>query len=412
MFRTRSACLAFLCASLLLPSAAAAGVWKGKINGPDKDRAVVAAGLERVKAGKKAVGGQTITEIRFLEKPGGGHLLVLAEKRGRLRWIDLETGADGGLVELDQIGPTGKYIEEGLLSFAIHPKFGENGLIYTSHTDPRHSPTRSVITEWQVAWSGAVPAAGSPREVLGILQPAKGHHGGQIQFGPDGYLYLGLGDGGKQNDPDETSQDTTTFMGSILRIDVDNRMPGRGYAVPADNPFADGKGHLKEVYAYGMRNPWRFSFAPDGALLVADVGQGAWEEINVVEAGGNYGWSLKEGTDCFAEDRARRVPGDCQDESLQDPLYAYGRDDGAAIIGGYVYTGSLLPELSGRYVFADNTNGRIWALGFPKAGSLDDPEVYALGRFDWWITTLGQGPDGEIYVGGWDGRLFKIVPRD
>ena len=407
MTQTRLLLLLFL----LAPSVAFAGVWKGKINGPDASRPVIEAGLERVKAGKKAVGGSTLTEIRFVERPDGSQLLVLAEKRGLIRWLDLGTGADGALLELEQIGPTGKYIEEGLLSFAFHPKFADNRLLYTSHTDPRHSPTRSVITEWQVTWGGEGPTAASPREVLGVLQPNKGHHGGQIQFGPDGFLYLGLGDGGSQRDPDDMGQDTTTFMGT-LRVDVDARMPGRGYAVPKDNPFADGRKHLKEVWAYGLRNPWRFSFAPDGGLIVADVGQGAWEEINVIERGGNYGWSLKEGTDCFAEERQRRIPGDCQDESLLDPLYAYGRDDGAAVIGGYVYTGRALPELVGQYVFADNTNGRIWALAFPAPDSLDDPVVSALGRFDWWITTFGQGPDGELYVGGWDGRLFKLVPRD
>jgi glucose/arabinose dehydrogenase len=397
---------------LLSPTLAFAGVWKGKINGPDKARTVVDAGLERVKAGKKAVGGQTLTEVRFVERPGGGYLLVLGEKRGKIRWLDLETGAEGALLELDQIGPTGKYIEEGLLGFAFHPKFAETGLLYTSHTDPRHSPTRSVITEWQIAWAGAVPSASSPREVLGILQPDKGHHGGQIQFGPDGYLYIALGDGGSQRDPDEMGQDTTTFMSTMMRIDVDGRMPGRGYAVPPDNPFVDGKKHLKEVWAYGLRNPWRFSFAPDGRLIVADVGQGSWEEINIIEKGGNYGWSVKEATDCFAPDRVRRIAADCQDESFADPLYAYGRDDGGAVIGGYVYTGSALPQIKDHYVFADNTNGRIWALRFPKEDSMEDPEVLALGRFDWWITTFGQGPDGELYVGGWDGRLFKLVPQD
>jgi glucose/arabinose dehydrogenase len=396
---------------LLIPSVACAGVWKGKIVGPDKDRPALAVGLERVVAGKKPVGGQTLTEIRFLPRPGGGALLTLAEKRGHIRWLDLETGDDGLLLELDQLGPTGKYIEEGLLSFAFHPRFADNGLLYTSHTDPRVPPTRSVITEWKVAWDGGAPRASSPREVIGVLQPAKGHHGGQIQFGPDGFLYLGLGDGGNQRDPQETGQDTTSFMGSILRLDVDKRMPGRGYAVPADNPFVDGKHHLKEVWAYGLRNPWRFSFAPDGRLIVADVGQDSWEEINVVERGGNYGWSLKEGLDCFAPGRARRLDGDCQDESLLDPLYAYGRADGGAVIGGYVYTGAALPELAGQYVFADNTNGRIWALEFPQ-DEMEEPTVTALGRFDWWITTLGQGLDGEIYVGGWDGRLFRLVPQD
>ncbi len=398
---------------LLCPSLASAGVWKGKVpKAVDGAPPLVEAGLERVRAGKKPVGGATLTEIRFLARPGGGHLLILAEKPGRIRWLDLDSGEDGQLLQLDQLGPTGKYIEEGLLGVAFHPKFATTGLMYTSHTDPRHSPTRSVVTEWKVTWAGAAPSAASPREVIGILQPAKGHHGGQIQFGPDGYLYLGLGDGGSQRDPDETAQDTTTFMGSILRLDVDGRMPGRGYAVPADNPFVDGVGHLKEVWAYGLRNPWRFSFAPDGRLIVADVGQGSWEEINIVERGGNYGWSLKEGSDCFAPERERRLEGDCQDERLQDPVYAYGRSQGAAIIGGYVYTGSALPDLAGQYIFADNTNGSLWALEFPPADSLEDPVVTDLGRFDWWITTLGQGPEGEIYVGGWDGRLFKLVPRD
>lgn len=393
---------------LLLAAPALAAPKKGRIRGADKDRPVVAAGLERLQAGGKPISGQTVTELRFY--PGRPELLVLAEKRGRLRWVNLETGDDGAILTLDQLGPVGQYIEEGLLSFAFHPRFAENGTLFTSHTDPRQKPTRSVITRWTVESGGDGPRASQGEEVLGVLQPDKGHHGGQIQFGPDGYLYLGLGDGGGQRDPDEMGQNTTTFMGSILRIDIDRRVPGRAYAIPEDNPFADGTRHMKEVFAYGLRNPWRFSFGPDGALLVADVGQDAFEEINVVTAGGNYGWSVKEGAECFAPARERKLGVACDDPSLVDPLHSYGRGEGGAVIGGYVYTGAAIPALAGRYVFGDNTNGRIWGLEFPDPELDEAPVISALGEFNWWITTFGQGPDGELYVAGWDGRIFKIVP--
>ncbi len=393
---------------LLMAAPALAAPKKGRVRGTDKARTYVPAGLERVKAGGKAVGGQTVTELRFY--PGRDELMVIAEKRGLLRWVNLETGADGAILELDQLGPVGSYIEEGLLSFVFHPEFAETKTLFTSHTDPRHKPTRSVITRWVVEEGDAGPKAGQGEEVLGVLQPDKGHHGGQLQFGPDGFLYLGLGDGGGQRDPDETSQDTTTFMGSILRIDIDTREPGRAYAIPADNPFADGTKHMKEVWAYGLRNPWRFSFSPAGALVVADVGQDAFEEINLVQAGGNYGWSVKEGRECFAPARERRLKVGCDDPSLKDPLYANGRADGGSIIGGYVYGGSTVPALAGQYVFGDNTNGRIWAMKLPEAGASGEPVVSALGEFNWWITTFGQGPDGELYVAGWDGRIFKLAP--
>ncbi|HHO50385.1 MAG TPA: dehydrogenase, partial [Deltaproteobacteria bacterium] len=228
------------------------------------------------------------------------------------------------------------------------------------------------------------------------------HDAGQLAFGPDGMLYVGLGDGGFRNDPLGAGQDRSTLLGSMLRLDV--RTPGR-YAVPDDNPFVGIAGVRPEIWAYGLRNPWRYSFTPDGRLVVADVGQNTWEEIDLVSRGDNLGWSLREGSSCF------EPPKGCPTVDLTDPIYTYGRKDGGSVTGGVVWTAP--GPLQGRYLFGDFSTGRLWALRLPQPGAAaGQAEVTALGRFDLRPSAFGRAPDGRVWVAGFArGAIYQIELR-
>jgi glucose/arabinose dehydrogenase len=373
-------------------------------SGTDRKLPRIHVSLEPLRVKGRRVRFATPTDLALLPSDAlPERILVVAEKRGDLRWLDLETGESGFALE---IRPVGSYTEEGLLGFAFHPNFTENRRFYTYHTDPRGAGTQSVITEW--TWEdadGRGRHAGSPRELLRVRQPQEGHHAGQIAFGPDGMLYIGFGDGGFQRDPGNRAQDPSLFQGKMLRIDVDTRTGDKPYGVPGDNPWVDGP-FQPEVWATGFRNPWRYDFGPDGTLVVADVGQDRWEEIDVVRRGGNYGWSLKEGFECFAADRQRA--GSCADPALQDPVWVYGRAQGNAVVGGRFWTDPRSPELLGRFVFGDAVTGRLWALRPPADGQPVD--VAALGRFLVSWDCFGRGPGGEVWGATFGGSIMKIVP--
>jgi glucose/arabinose dehydrogenase len=399
------------CAALavLAVPAAAPATRRPSFTGADVKLPRVDVVLEPVTAAGKPLRFRVPTDLAMLPVEGGAEsrVLLVAEKRGDLRWVQLDDGGGGLLL---QIRPVGRYPEEGLLGFAFHPKYLENKKIYTYHTDPRGKATTSVVSEWTMEGGPALAEQrlGSQREVIRSPQPQEGHHAGQLAFGPDGMLYLGLGDGGFQGDPGNRAQDPGSFQGKFLRLDVDKPSDGRGYGIPADNPWASGGGpYLPEVWAVGMRNPWRYCFSPDGRLVVADVGQNRWEEIDVVEAGRNYGWSLRESAHCYAEGRERS--GNCRDPSLVDPIFEYGHGEGSAIIGGRFWTASSLPDLQGRYVFGDNSNGRLWALRLPEPGTSAPADVAALGRFDVAWTTFGQGRGGEVWGAGFGGAIVRIA---
>ncbi|MDD9994337.1 MAG: PQQ-dependent sugar dehydrogenase, partial [Dehalococcoidia bacterium] len=232
--------------------------------------------------------------------------------------------------------------EEGLLGLAFDPKYAKNGhfYVYYSAADPR----RSVLSRFSVPPGSTTADPASELVLLEIPQPFSNHNGGQVAFGPDGYLYVGLGDGGRAGDPFGNGQDRSTLLGSILRIDVGTVGERGGYGIPPDNPFrAAGDGSRPEIWAYGLRNPWRFSFDLEtGDLWVADVGQNQYEEVDLIEPGGNYGWNVMEGNSCFSPSTG------CSTEGLVRPVVQYGREDGCSITGGYVYRGSRLPALRGR----------------------------------------------------------------
>lgn len=355
--------------------------------------------------------------------------------------------------------------ERGLLGLALHPQFLSNLRFYVVYSAPLragappkwdHTERLSEFRAADESLSFADPA--SERVLLEIDEPDWNHNSGRIAFGPDGYLYCAVGDGGAPNDmgdeargrghpPEGFGQSLDTLLGKVLRLDVDRGSP---YAIPPDNPFADGKKGRPEIFAYGLRNPWGLSFDRGGNrdLIVTDVGQDRWEEINVIVKGGNYGWRLREGFDGFDPDNPRSAPTDAisvaaDGRPFVDPVYVYrtrrGRDAdsdayGVTITGGHVYRGKAFPSLVGRYVFADWSrhmgfaDGTLLVATIPPPGS-DDPrwsvEPLALsgfpdGRIKAFIWALGEDADGELYVltnganmvRGDRGKIFKLVPQE
>jgi glucose/arabinose dehydrogenase len=286
--------------------------------------------------------------------------------------------------------------EEGLLSVALDPGFAGNGHLWAYYSAA--NPQRSVIARFTVTGDVANPA--SELVVLAIEQPFANHNGGALRFGFDGMLYLGLGDGGSGNDPLGSGQDRSTLLGSIIRLDVRNASVATPYVVPADNPFVGEAGVRPEIWAYGMRNPWRMAFDPvTGALWVGDVGQGAMEEISVIRRGANYGWDIVEGTICH------EPASGCDTEGLTFPVAVYDHSGGrCSITGGMVYRGSAVPEIAASYIYGDHCSGEVWAL--PVDGS-SEPVLVASDLGD--IIAFGVDGAGEVYVMRFGQSIVKLV---
>ena len=289
--------------------------------------------------------------------------------------------------------------EEGLLGLAFDPDFRDNGYFYVYYSAA--SPQRSVLSRFSVRPDGVVADAGSERVIMEVEQPYSNHNGGQIAFGPDGYLYVGLGDGGGRGDPRENGQDLSTLLGSIIRIDVGGLDEVGSYGIPEDNPFVGVDGARGEIWAYGIRNPWRFSFdGENGELWMADVGQNRFEEVNIVRRGLNYGWNVMEGSECFEPSRG------CDRQGLEMPIAEYGREGGCSVTGGYVYRGARLPSLYGAYVYGDFCSGKIWALRY-EGGQVTEQLELVDSRLE--ISSFGVDQDGEIFVLSFDGGIYRVV---
>ena len=329
------------------------------------------------------------TDIQFVRSQP--EVMVVLEQTGSMKWFDLVQRTQGTVKHYDVLSVS----EQGLLGVAFHPDFPDSPCFYLNMTVKSNGRDVSRILEVQLDTPVDLRDAKilDERVLLDVEQPYQNHNAGQLAFGPDGYLYIGWGDGGWAGDPHNHGQDLSTMLGSMLRIDV--RASGRQpYTIPPDNPFIGTSGVPPETWAYGLRNPWRYSFDQNGRLIVADVGQNLWEEIDIVEKGRNYGWRLREGRHCF------EPPVDCPGEGLVDPTYEYGHDEGKSITGGYEYLADDFPELHGLYLFGDFELGRIWALKLPVANaSLEEMvEPFALGRWEMLISTFGRDPLGKVYA--------------
>ncbi len=282
--------------------------------------------------------------------------------------------------------------EEGFLGLAFHPKFRKNGFFYVYYTT-KERPNTSIIARFQV--SSDDPDRADPqseKEILRIPQTSWNHNGGTLLFGPDGYLYIGLGDGGRSRDPLRHGQNLGTLLGSILRIDVDHQGDGRNYAIPADNPFVNRPNTRPEIWAYGLRNVWRMAFdSKTGQLWAADNGEDLWEEIDLIERGGNYGWNLREGRHKFT------LSGSGPRDDLIEPIWEYNHRVGMSIIGGCVYRGKRLPALNGVYLYGDYVVGALWALRYdPHTKRVT--ENRSIKGTDLPVMTFGEDEDGEVYV--------------
>ncbi len=289
--------------------------------------------------------------------------------------------------------------EQGLLSIAFHPKYSKNGFVYIFYTAKNGDNTLARLT---------VDPANSKQVDLNSLEvliaqkdPASNHNGGMLTFGKDGYLYLGIGDGGRGGDPWNNAQNLETFLGKMLRIDVDDNS---GYSIPDDNPFVDQKNVLPEIWAYGLRNPWRHSFDREtGDLWIADVGQNKWEEIHWQSAeskgGENYGWRLMEGNHCFQPRK------NCDDGNLIKPVAEYSHKHGCSVTGGYVYRGQEIKELYGKYIFGDFCTGTIWMIDENNSFLIQE-----LMKTNIKISSFGEDIKGELYVLDYSGKIFKFVP--
>ena len=333
--------------------------------------------------------------------PGDRRRLFVVEQGGRVRVV-----RDGTLLNdpfLDIAARLSSGGERGLLGLAFHPQYAANGRFYVNYTD-RSGDTR--ISEFRVTANPDVADAASERLLLLQAQPFANHNGGGLAFGPDGFLYIGLGDGGSGGDPQRNGQNLGTLLGKMLRIDVS----AEPYGIPPDNPFASRAGARPEIWAYGLRNPWRFSFdRGTGDLYIGDVGQNAVEEIDVdttaARGGENYGWNIMEGSRCFQPSTG------CDASGLTPPVLEYGRSEGQAVIGGIVYRGCRMPGYQGTYFYADEVSGfvrsfrlvggqvtesRDWTGAL--AGSIRNPSAF------------GVDQDGEMYVVDYRGSVFRLGP--
>ena len=333
----------------------------------------------------------------------GSNRIFIVEQEGRIKVFDNNPDVSSTEMFLNItsiVDQDGGYTEEGLLGLAFHPNYSENGYFYVNYTE--HNPRRNVIARYSVSDNNPNEADyGSSEIILEVNQPYTNHNGGQMEFGPDdGYLYISFGDGGSAGDPLGHGQNLSTLLGSLIRIDVDNPSGGLNYGIPSDNPFIAPMNARDEIYAYGLRNMWRFSFDLEtGFLWGADVGQYEYEEINIIESGGNYGWNIMEGTSCYESQN-------CDSDGLEPPVWEYELyvDGVCSITGGYVYRGTNLWGLVGKYIYGDWCTGDIWALQYSDSGDHVNEDIL---DSDINITSFGVDQNNELFFCGGD-YIYKL----
>ncbi|HEY6607769.1 MAG TPA: PQQ-dependent sugar dehydrogenase [Candidatus Limnocylindria bacterium] len=344
------------------------------------------------------VGSGFASPIGIAPSPGGW--LLVNERVGRVVALDPANGEVAVVADLtDRVRGND---EQGLLGLVLHPAWPDDPRAFAHYSDLAGDTVVAELTGTQPSDGPPTLDPASERVLLRVDQPYPNHNGGQLAFGPDGFLYLGLGDGGAAADPHGHGQDPETLLGSVLRIDVDGDAD-EGYAIPDDNPFADGEGGAPEVFLYGLRNPWRFSFdRATGLLWIADVGQDAFEEVDrvdpVADAGANLGWNRLEASHCF-------IAG-CSPDGTLLPVAEYGRDAGCSVTGGYVYRGEAIDGLAGWYLFGDYCTGLVFGLASDTSGTDTLRLVLETGLN---ISTFGEAADGELYLADLgSGGIYRI----
>ena len=347
----------------------------------------------------------TFQRLTNLVQPEGGDgSIFVTEQSGRILRFPNDQQAVRAEVFLDITDRISeRNNEEGLLGLAFHPDYEKNGHFYVYYSAA--GPRRSVLSRFEVASESFARAdRASELVIIEVPQPYGNHNGGQLAFGPDGYLYVGLGDGGAGGDPLGNGQNKGTLLGSILRIDVNGGSGDKNYRVPPDNPFLGVPGAKEEIWAYGLRNPWRFSFdTGTGTPWIADVGQNAWEEIDVGKAGANYGWNVMESRHCFSPRTG------CDEGGLEIPLWEYSLSSGnCGVIGGYVYRGRRTPSMVGAYVYGDFCSGRIWGL---RRDAESVTEQSLLVDSDISITSFGQDVAGNLYILSRNEGIYRLAPK-
>jgi glucose/arabinose dehydrogenase len=368
---------------------------------PESDRAG-GSRTPRLDLGSLDISLQTVAE--GLESPlyvthtgdGSGRLFVL-EQIGRIRIIRNGNLIPEPFLDISSLVVAGG--EQGLLGLAFHPEFASNGRFYVDYTDRSGNTVVAEYTAHRANPDRADPS--SARPLLRIDQPFGNHNGGGIEFGPDGYLYIGTGDGGSGGDPMGNGQNLQTLLGKLLRIDVDSTSGSRAYDVPEDNPFVGRSDARPEIWAYGLRNPWRFSW-DDETLWIADVGQNELEEINRAPAnvgGLNYGWNVMEGDRCFESS-------DCDHSQLELPVAVYGRDLGCSVTGGYVYRGNEFPKMQGAYLFADYCSGIVFGIAADKTGRQEPVRLLESGAS---VSSFGLNERGELFMTDLGGVISRVV---
>lgn len=342
--------------------------------------------------------GQVAKQLRILELTyarGVDKRLFAAAQNGVVYTFENRPEVEQASIVLDLSDKVSKWWssganEQGLLGLAMHPQFKENGQFFVSYTNL--SDDRTVVSRFKMSKDNPLKADAASEEVIfETAQPFKNHNGGAIEFGPDGFLYIALGDGGLRNDPHSNGENLATHLGSILRIDVDKSVSGKKYSIPVDNPFVSVAGAQPEVFAFGFRNPWRIAFdKATGKLWTGEVGQELWEEIDIVEKGGNYGWSSREGNNSFSNRSSHK------EYAPRNPIWEYDHGVGKSITGGRVYRSSRLPQLAGKYLYADYVSGGVWALSCDHStGIATGNEEITAGGIP--VVAFGEDENGEIY---------------
>jgi len=337
--------------------------------------------------------------IYLTHAPDDSDTLFVVEQDGRILYFPNQRDVADTKVAIDfrrQVRRANN--EEGLLGFAFHPNFTKNRQVFLHYS--ASSPARNVVARFTMAADSYTIDPDSIHVLLEVKQPWGNHNGGMIDFGPDNMLYITLGDGGAGGDPNNAGQSLNTLLGKILRIDVDKTEGSQQYAIPTDNPFIERPGARPEIWAYGLRNVWRFSFdRKTGDLWAGDVGQDKWEEVDLIIKGGNYGWRIREGFHDY------NVPREGKPDNLIEPIVEHNRDEAKSITGGYVYRGKAVPEVQGAYIYADYVTGITWALWYDGKKVTRHTTITRLPT----VSSFGEDKAGELYAVSHSGAIYKLV---